>query len=160
MRAFRFRLERLLNLREAEKQQCALELAECRRRFDQEQEQLREQLRERERVTMLYRLLGRQSVSAWSWTSTRDALRAAEIRVAEQAKVTKQALDEVDRARDRLMEKAGEVERYVRLREKQRQEHAIAVLRAEQKVHDDTAVDRHLRQQKSPDRSHQEVLTG
>lgn len=160
MRAFHFRLERLLHLREAEKQQCALELAACRRRFDEEQQRLRDMLREREQVTTAYRQLGRQSSPAWSWSSTRDALRAAEIRVANQAKVTKQVLDEVDTAREHLMRKSAEVERYVRLREKQRQDHELAARRAEQKIHDDTAVDRHLRHQREKAQTHQEVLTG
>ncbi|MBD3297060.1 MAG: flagellar export protein FliJ [candidate division Zixibacteria bacterium] len=160
MRAFRFRLERLLHLREAEKQQCALELAEKRRLFDQEQRRLRQELRERERVTTSYRRLGRQASAAWSWNSARDAMRAAETRVANQAKTTKAALDEVDQARERLVEKSGEVESYVRLREKQREEHDLAARRAEQKVHDDTAVDRHLQRQREQGTGGAEVLTG
>ncbi len=149
-----------MHLREAEKQQCALELAEKRRLFDQEQEQLRHELRERERLTTSYRHLGRHVSAAWSWNSARDAMRAAEMRVANQAKTTKAALNEVEKARERLVEKSGEVERYVRLRDKQRQEHDLAARRAEQKVHDDTAVDRYLQRQREEGKHGEEVITG
>lgn len=142
MRAFRFRLARLLHLREAEKRQRASELAVKRQEFDHQQQILREELREREATTGSYRDLKRHPASAASWASARDAVRLAEVRVARQATVTRETLAEVDRARDRLIEKSREVESYHRLRERQRAEHDTEARREEQKGLDEMAVQR------------------
>jgi len=142
MRAFRFRLARLLHLREAEKRQRASELAVKRQIFDRQQQVLREELSIREETTGSYRDLKQRPTTAASWATARDSVRLAELRVARQATVTRESLAEVDRARDRLVEKSREVESYHRLRERQRAEHDTEARREEQKELDEMAIQR------------------
>jgi len=149
MRAFHFRLARLLHLREAEKRQRALELAQKRQKFDEEQRALREELHRREETTGSYRGLSRRPAAAAFWLGAKDAMRLCELRVARQANVTRAALDAVDHARDLLVEKSREVETYHRLRTRQQAEHEQAAHHEEQKGHDEVATQRFNQQRRN-----------
>ena len=145
MRPFRFRLERLLRLKLAEKRQCAVALGRARHELGRREEDLLQARQQREGVTSSYARLAGVASRPADWIIAQNALNTAHRRVLERQAAVSQAQAKVEEARLRLVEQSREVEVYQRLRRREWEEYSLEVRRAGQKEIDAVATEQFSR---------------
>lgn len=142
MKPFRFRLARLLHLKDAEKKQRAAELAVEQGLLREREDDLGRAEVERENVQSLYGALSGRPAEARTWEGAQLALGAAKQHILRRQEAVRRAADQVEQARERLVQKAREFETLERLRLRLWREHTLEKLRFEQKENDEKAVTR------------------
>jgi flagellar export protein FliJ len=140
MRRFHFRLERLLHLRESERQQQVVNLAELRRQLRDCERKLENARAEFEELQNSYRSAQAQKTSPEMLMTVQYALAVAQHSIDERAEAVHRAQDEVEAAREQLVAKSREVDIVQRLRRNQWEEFSISEGRREQGRIDATAV--------------------
>ncbi len=142
MKPFRYRLARLQHLKDAEKKQRAAELAQEQSVLRAREADLGRAETERVQVLKLYGSLSNRPTEARMWDGAQLALGAAGLHVARRRDAVRRAADQVEQARERLVQKAREFETLERLRLRLWREHALENQRSEQKENDEKAVTR------------------
>lgn len=143
MKPFRFRLDRLRRLKEAEQQQRVLELGEARRLLERRETELNQAVERMEEAAIRYAELGTGSSSANDWQRAEAALKRDKLLALKAADIARKAAENVEVVRERLVAKSREVQVYVRLRRRKREQYELEMRRAEQKENDARAVERH-----------------
>jgi flagellar export protein FliJ len=145
MKLFRFRLARLMHLKQAEKQQRAVELAHEQSLMRQCEAQLEASRQECAEVAESYAALSTRPSEARQWDGALLALGAAKQGVLRRTDLLRRASERVEQARERLVKKSREAETLERLRQRRWQEYSLENLRNEQKENDAKAVTQFLR---------------
>jgi len=141
MAPFQFRLATLLQLREADRRQRRLELAEALRAEELLQRQAREltiEIRDLEERSRVASAPGRVSVDQLLDVHRYKLLLLARVRLLDQK--AEQLRREVERRRQVLVEANRQARVLEKLRERDQQEHEAAELKQERKELDETAV--------------------
>jgi flagellar export protein FliJ len=149
MKPFRFRLTRLMHLKQAEKKQRAAELAHEQMQLRARESELASAERQEDAVRESYAGLAGRPAKASAWEGALNALGAAKKHVHKRQDVVHRAAEQVDAARERLVQKAREFETLERLRLRQWREHQLENQRSEQKENDEKAVIRFSREHHS-----------
>ena len=152
MKPFRFRLGRLLQIKQAEKKQRAAELARERHELFQKEAALADSQQERAQVQRSYAALTTRPARACEWDGAILALEASELEISRRLEIVRRAAEQVEQARERLIQKAREAETLDRLRQRQWREHTLENLRSEQKENDARAVTQYTRDHANPHR--------
>ncbi len=147
MKPFRFRLARLLHLKQAEKKQCAAALAREQNELHKMETVLAEVRCHCTLIENSYGTLSTRVSNVREWSGAQLALEIAERHVATQVEAIRLAAQRVEDARDRLILKAREAETLERLRQRQWFDYNHERQREEQKENDAKAVDRFTRDQ-------------
>jgi flagellar export protein FliJ len=145
MKLFRFRLARLMHLKQAEKKQRAIELAHEQSLMRQCEAQLEDSRQEWAEVAESYAALSARPSVARQWDGALLALGAAKQEVLRRTDLVRRASERVEQARERLVKKSREAETLERLRQRRWREYSLENLRDEQKENDAKAVTRFLR---------------
>jgi flagellar export protein FliJ len=143
MKPFRFRLDRLRRLKEAEQRQQVLEMATARRQLEQRELEFNDAVARMDETTERYAKLGSGASNVSDWLRTESALKRQKALAFRAAEAAHKAAVGVEEVRERLIAKSREVEVYARLRRRKREQHDLEMRRAEQKDNDARALERH-----------------
>src|SRR3990172_2089647 len=129
MKPFRFRLARLMHLKQAEKKQRAVELAHEQGLMRECEAQLDDSRQECAVVAESYAALSERPSEARQWDGALLALGAAKREVLRRIDLVRRASERVEQARERLVQKSREAETLERLRQRRWREYALENLR-------------------------------
>ena len=130
MKRFHFRLERLRNLREAERRQEVVALAHEQQLVDARRTEL--EMARRELIRLQDRVQSNRETSSESLMTGQYALEAAESHIGTCSKELRKAQEALEIVRERLIERSQAVDILDRLRNKRLQEHEYTEGRADQ----------------------------
>jgi flagellar export protein FliJ len=150
MKRFRFRLDRLLHLREAERRQEEVALAREQQLVNAREEELAASHREFGRSQGAHRDLMNSATSSELLMTGQFALDAAEGRIAACGEALRLAQEAFEVVRERLIERSQAVDILDRLRRKRRQEHDLVEGRADQNRIDAMAVQQYAINSSAP----------
>ena len=148
MKVFRFRLEKVRQIRETQRRQSQARFLETRRRLAAQIKRLADVRQEKERAEHLYSKSARGEIRVDDLLAARHYLSTTEGDVATQKENVTAAEEKVEESRRDLLEKAKDKKIMDRLRERRAAEHAIYAQREKQKQIDETARQNYFRRQK------------
>lgn len=143
MKPFRFRLDRLRRLKEAEKTQRVLELAEARRHLEHLESDLNAAVARMSGAADRYAALSERPSRPGDWAGSQEALLREKHRAHKAAESAHKAAQVVEEVRERLIEQTREVQILSRLRRRKREQYDLDMRRAEQKQNDARALERY-----------------